>query len=132
MANEMPLEVQIDERVGFREPFLHAILAKDTLAGVCRRADVLRPECFRDGDELNVGRRAGSPMRRRVDAAAHVGECLRNRRSKIGNRKFLYGIDAMALAISAFGPVGAYFTYSAISFFASGTLFCFTYSMPSS
>ena len=115
------------ERVDLVEPFLHTVFAEVTLAGGGRLADASDAECLGNGDELDVCGISVGALRRRTQAAAHGVELSGNDRAR---RHCYLIIASIALAVSAYCPVGASFRYSVNGFFASGSLPSFTSAMP--
>src|SRR6185503_14855857 len=127
VADEMPGEAQVFQRLDLVQPLLHAVLAELRLTCRCRRADVVRGKCLGYGNQGDVRGVAAGTLRRRVDAAAHVTDVLRN----VRRRRHCYLICArIAFAVSAFGPVGASFRYSWKFFFASAITPRFRFAMP--
>ena len=130
MADQMPLERKVGERLDFRQRFLDAVFAERDVTGRDGRANVLGRDRLGHRDQGDFGRRTAGAMRRRIDAAAHGLELCRDAGHALGGRH-RYGVSMIAFAVAAFGPVGASFKYSPSDFFASATLPSLMSTMPS-
>src|SRR5262245_28778609 len=127
MADQMPTERQIRQRVDLRQSFLHFVFAKVGLSGCGCGADEVGGECFRNGDETDRGGSAPGAAGGPRDARADVRQPIRNR----VEQRYLGRLCRMFLAVAAFGPVGASFKYVSNSLFAPAMLPSFTSAMPS-
>jgi hypothetical protein len=76
VSDEVPFQIEVGERVDLRGGFLNAVLPEDPLAGNGGRAYYLRADGFGNSDEGDGGGVSICAMRRRSDAAAHVGEIV--------------------------------------------------------
>ena len=138
VADEVPLEREIAQRVDLVEAFLNAILAEVALAGRRGRAHGVGIERLGNGDERDASRAAARRAAPPHDAAAHglelrgisarlrtddrAGSRSRARSEEVGGARSYLIFARIALAASAFAPVGASFRYSWNGPFASAGL----------